>query len=76
MIIQVLWEIWYITNTRWKVIIGLFRFYLGFDTFYEEVNQLELAQILAKEKAQKEENKTPEAAKLEEKINEMDIEGC
>ena len=40
-----------------KSIIDLFRFYLGFDTFYEEVNQLELTEILAKEKAQMEEQK-------------------
>ena len=40
------------------------------------MNQLELAQILAKEKAQEEENKTSEDANLEEKINEMDIKEC
>ena len=56
-----------------KEIIGLFRFYLGFDNFYEEVNQLKLAQILAKDKAQ--EMKTSETTLLEEKINEMEIEG-
>ena len=36
-----------------KASIGLLRFILGFDTFYEEVNQLELHRILAKEKEQK-----------------------
>ena len=35
-----------------EAVIGLFRFYLGFDNFYEEWNQLELNKILAKEKAQ------------------------
>ena len=55
-----------------KAIIGLFRFFLGFDTFYEEVNQLKLNQILAKEKEQMQDKET--TAQLEEKINEMEIE--
>ena len=54
-----------------KAIIGLFRFYLGFDTFYEKVNQLEINQITAKEKAQMEEKETSATANLEEKINEI-----
>ena len=58
-----------------NAVIGLFRFYLGFDNFYEEWNQLELNKILAKEKAQAAENKTTEDAMLEGKINEMEIEG-
>ena len=58
-----------------KAIIGLFRFYLAFDNFYEEWNQQELNNIPAKEKAQAVENKTSEEAHLEEKINEMNIEG-
>ena len=58
-----------------KAIIGLFRFYLGFDTFYEEVNQLEINQILAKEKEQMQAKETSTTAQLEEKINEMEIEG-
>ena len=57
-----------------KAIIGIFRFYLGFDNFYEEWNQLELNKILEKEKAQAMESKTSEEANLEEKINEMEIE--
>ena len=57
-----------------KAIIGLFRFYLGFDNFYEECNQLELNKILAKER-QAAENTISEDAILEERINEMEIEG-
>ena len=33
-----------------KAIIGLFRFFLGFDTFYEEVNQLESIKFWQKKK--------------------------
>ena len=58
-----------------KAVIGIFRFYLGFDNFYEECNQLELNKILAKEREQAAENKISEDAILEAKINEMEIEG-
>ena len=55
-----------------KAIISIFRFVLGFDKHYKEVNNLELQNFLAKEKD--EEQKTSEVTTtLEEKINEMEI---